>query len=1035
MKKSNSTFFTLIAALSLIFSSCNFSNNSNGSKSKESTQHSVSYSNDGTSKVITSTSKDGYSVTSTYSTSNESIEISSQYPISSSSQSSSSQYISSSSSDSSSSKSSPWGHGGDSSSSSSDFSSSHSNPWIHSSESSSSSSLPSEPEILLDYQKIDDDYYILTINLSSKGTLNKKLPAIDYIDQIKEVYFGDNIEKITYAGLSQMTLKKIHFSSNLKEVSNSFHFRGANDFAGFYFSGDCPEIKCFFNDDAWPVYYSYLFYNPNTKGWDDFSIQGNVVVPNNFVPQSLDMYSINDWCQMVVEEHNRINERKHQGMVDNNENPLFLIPTISNVDEFQEIKEFALSLVEGLETDEQKIDAIFDWVSNNIVYSQSGQLFSSYAAFKQKRGVCAQYTELMRDMLAGVGIVSSSVRCIARFGSEITSLERALKYGDFNANNAHKLVSVYLNDTTYYYDPTWHEKYKTDYTSVANNYLFISIDDIAIIPQSVSPLTFTTGFLGSENYMAWVGDNLFCFTYGRIGRQNTASFMGNFAFENTFHFNTGYDGEKYGLPAGAAVVGNFNNKTYSLSYLAYCRSDGLSANFMKLYSIFNDQKDYLVSLLELHNITKHKIAGDIIYDNTGIIELYDGKDASLTIPASINGDKINAIQMFAFSDNNYLEEVAIEEGIKYIADQAFYNCPNLKKITIPSTVVGSFDNQVTNYYRVAEEEEHVPAEWSYVIARHCLSLEQYIIAENNNILMSKNGAIYSKDGKMLFSAPAKCSALDLNGVEYLTHYACEHCSMESITFPSSIKLLGQGSFSACPKLRSISFVQEKLRIDPCAGSSIFANCPVLSSVSLPAKQEIIASSMFRECNNLYEIILPETIKKIGSWAFLNSGLAHINLPAGLEEIGETPFYGCFNLYDIDNYSSFNLTIGSEEYGWVAKYAKDISTTSYTINTDNFVFYSKDDNHILMSYVGDVIGDSITLPNDINGHKYKVNPYFFDEGAVYGSHSSAGSNSVAMYDLYTPLHQVDTIYMPSGIDYSQLLLPNSPERKVTVVIID
>lgn len=55
--------------------------------------------------------------------------------------------------------------------------------------------------------------------------------------------------------------------------------------------------------------------------------------------------------------------------------------------------------------------------------------------------------------------------------------------------------------------------------------------------------------------------------------------------------------------------------------------------------------------------------------------------AKLTIPGSIK-----KIQVYAFEDNEELEELIIEEGVNSLFSKAFYGCSNLKKVSIPSSV-------------------------------------------------------------------------------------------------------------------------------------------------------------------------------------------------------------------------------------------------------------------------------------------------------------------------------------------------------------
>lgn len=899
--------------------------------------------------------------------------------------------------------------------------------------SSSSEDKSSSYETVKDFDfafKNIEDGYELTVSATNKATFDSwtmsKIPQNDKskLKDVKELVFGNNIEIIEYPTLNEMTLRKISFSKDVRHIKEGFHYTSNNrEFYGYYFAGDCPIIDAPFFDDSWPVCDSYIYYEPNTKGWDAFSIQGNIVLPTNYVKPTIEEYTVESYATLAVEEFNRMMTVNHKKMVENNEEALFLIPNTKNVNEYNEIKDFAIELTQGLETDEQKCDAIYKWLVDNIEYTKMAMNYTAYTTFKEKKGVCAQITELMRDMLTSLGIVSSAVRCIPN--NFITSVERAIRNGVYEDDGeTHKLVSVFLNDKTYYYDATWKTKYKTNYERVAKNYTLFNIDSVAVIPQSISPLALDNGFFGSFGYMAWIGDHLYGFQGNKISAANCMSFAGNFVFTCDFQCNCWYDGWK-GLPKGAAVISNFSTEG-NFSQLAYCRSDGLSSNVMTLYKFLQTEEklDYLYFLID-EKLSNIKVIGDFIVNTeTNMIVWWDGVDEILTIPNKINDISIKGLDLYAISDNNYVKEIRFEEGITAIEMHSIYNCQSLKKIYLPSTLCDRFGDAF-DYHEYINSNGMIE-QFSYAIARHCLNLEQYNIPTSSPYYITKNHSLYSKDGKVLLALPPKCPTLDLEGVQYVTDNACEHCCLENVTFPNSIKELGTESFAYSSLLRSVKFLGETLLTDSGYVHSIFANCPFLSDVSLPNKQEVIGLNMFRECFSLYEITLPETIKKINGSAFIGSGLVHINLPRSLEEIAEYAFLDCENLYDIDNSSSLNLKIEDESYGCVAKYAKDLSTQSYTFNKDGYIFFANNNVKSLLSYVGDIDNDTITLPSNINGESYSVYGTFFHQGGEYYYNSSAGTSSFVLFPLYTPMHFIKKVYVPQGISCGDFSLPDDIE---------
>ena len=78
------------------------------------------------------------------------------------------------------------------------------------------------------------------------------------------------------------------------------------------------------------------------------------------------------------------------------------------------------------------------------------------------------------------------------------------------------------------------------------------------------------------------------------------------------------------------------------------------------------------------------------------ITRYVGDAADLVVPAQIDGKRVSNIAYGSFSNNDKLTSVVIEEGVGAIGNNAFYNCANLAKIDLPSTITsidyGAFSN-------------------------------------------------------------------------------------------------------------------------------------------------------------------------------------------------------------------------------------------------------------------------------------------------------------------------------------------------------
>ena len=115
----------------------------------------------------------------------------------------------------------------------------------------------------------------------------------------------------------------------------------------------------------------------------------------------------------------------------------------------------------------------------------------------------------------------------------------------------------------------------------------------------------------------------------------------------------------------------------------------------------------------------------------------------------------------------------------------------------------------------------------------------------------------------------------------------------------------------------------------------------------------------------------------GAFAYCR-GIASITIPEGINTI--SGFWAC-NIYVIDNRSDLNLSIGSEDYGYIAQNAKAIINRDgtvtyakeegieYLLTDDKFLFMIEDGKYKLIAYAGNE--STVTLPLTVNGNEYEI----------------------------------------------------------------
>ena len=269
------------------------------------------------------------------------------------------------------------------------------------------------------------------------------------------------------------------------------------------------------------------------------------------------------------------------------------------------------------------------------------------------------------------------------------------------------------------------------------------------------------------------------------------------------------------------------------------------------------------------------------YKNVPIIEIADNafshnpiKDSvtSLVIPNSVV-----IIGANAFDDWDKLETLTIGKGVQVVESNAFAWCSSLKTI--------NFGGNIT----VAERCFCTQSEW-------------YKNLPDGPVYIDK--MLYTYKGAVPNEVTLR------SGIEAVAAYAFENTStIEKITLPSSIKVIGDGAFWGCNNLDLANsnlpadlevlghhafaytavtkvkfpafFITNNipswrgLEIYKLAGS-VFLGCEKLTEVDFTnSGVRDIQSSFFEGCVSLKSVVFPETVKLISSSVFKDSGVESV----------------------------------------------------------------------------------------------------------------------------------------------------------------
>ena len=301
----------------------------------------------------------------------------------------------------------------------------------------------------------------------------------------------------------------------------------------------------------------------------------------------------------------------------------------------------------------------------------------------------------------------------------------------------------------------------------------------------------------------------------------------------------------------------------------------------------------------------------ILTDDTVKITKYKGTDESIVIPSEIDGKKVTVIGSSAFYGFKSLKNIEIPDGITSIENYAFCQCWSITSLSVPESVTsigtGAF--------------------------RFCGDLKEIKLPSNLTVL---SDSLFGADANLEYITFGDAEKTDTviipETVQKMGNYVFMNCEkIKNIKLPSNLKSIGKTCFQGCISLTGLFIPQSVESI----GDGIFGDCDALQSVEIEdennnfifkdgilydVKNGILVSavnslipekvivdectktidySAFADCNNLYEIEIPQGVVNIGEKAFARlDNLKNIDIPDSVTNITTLAFYRCNGLVSV-----------------------------------------------------------------------------------------------------------------------------------------
>ena len=269
-----------------------------------------------------------------------------------------------------------------------------------------------------------------------------------------------------------------------------------------------------------------------------------------------------------------------------------------------------------------------------------------------------------------------------------------------------------------------------------------------------------------------------------------------------------------------------------------------------------------------------------------------------TLTISGTGEMIYAYYLHdKYSED--IKKAVIENGVTNIVNDAFGNYTNLTSITIPDSVTNIGDHAFSSCKSLTDIT--IPSSVTSIgdsVFCGCTNMTNIYVDPSNMSYTSVDGVLFSHDGTLLHSYPAKKSDSYTipNSVTSIGDYAFTLCEgLTSITIPNSVTGIGDYAFSECYDLTDITIPDSVTSI----GDYAFYACYGLTDITILGNVTRIGDRAFSSCRSLTSITIPDSVSSIGSDAFERcESLTNITIPSSVTNIGNNAFSGCKSLISI-----------------------------------------------------------------------------------------------------------------------------------------